>query len=183
MVSLRCQSLVRSELKNIGIHFAKMTSGVIEFETKLTILQMNSMKNVLMKQGIQIIDPKNSIIVEGIMNQIVRLIWEERNVPPSNYLEVLCQKFMVNENYIATLITELFGIDFNLYILCNRIERTKELLLYRSMSLEEIAEELQFLNATEFSKKFKHVTGLSPKYYQRIQEKKRLLISKNSITD
>ena len=52
-------------------------------------------------------------------------------------------------------------------------ELRKELLVYGELSLNEIADKLNYSSAAYLSTQFKSVTGLTPSHFKNIKENKR----------
>ena len=59
------------------------------------------------------------------------------------------------------------------YLIAQKIERAKELLIYGELSLNEIADKLNYSSAAYLSSQFKSVTGLTPSHFKKIKENKR----------
>jgi AraC-like DNA-binding protein len=49
----------------------------------------------------------------------------------------------------------------------------KELLVYDELTLNEIAEKLNYSSVSHLSKQFKQVTGLTPSHFKKLKENKR----------
>jgi len=75
----------------------------------------------------------------------------------------------INTSYLSKVINEHFGKNFNTYINDLRINyaivRLKNDVIFRSYSIQSIAEELGYKSADSFTKYFKKDTGLNPSFY------------------
>ncbi|CAN5378836.1 hypothetical protein BH23BAC3_BH23BAC3_19700 [soil metagenome] len=60
------------------------------------------------------------------------------------------------------------------FIVMQKIERIKELLLYEDLPLSEIAEMLHYKNEQLLAAQFKKYTGLTPNYFKQLKYKKAL---------
>ncbi len=65
------------------------------------------------------------------------------------------------------------GRTIESYIISQKIERVKELLVYNQLSLSEIAWDLDYSSVQHLSKQFKKVTGLTPSHFKKVGSKKR----------
>lgn len=59
------------------------------------------------------------------------------------------------------------------YIISQKTERVKELLVYDELSLKEIADQLDYSSSAYLSSQFKQQTGQSPTAYKQSQNKDR----------
>jgi AraC-like DNA-binding protein len=60
------------------------------------------------------------------------------------------------------------GESIEKYIIAQRIERVKELLVYSDLGLNDISYKLIFSSVAHLSNQFKKITGLTPTYYRSI---------------
>jgi AraC-like DNA-binding protein len=58
------------------------------------------------------------------------------------------------------------GTTIEQYIIAQKIEKVKELLVYDELSLSEIAWRLGYSSVAHLSAQFKKVTGLTPSFYK-----------------
>ena len=79
-----------------------------------------------------------------------------------NYSHFLADKMHYEYNYLSNLFTEVEGKTISGYIILQKIEKAKELLLYDELTLNEIADRLGYSNAAYLSLQFKKTTGLTP---------------------
>lgn len=173
MVSHRCKMMVREELKKLGIHYVVVELGVIEILEDITKEQHDQLKINLHQSGLELLDDKRSILVESIKNEIVEMIHYTVEEPRENYSDYLAEKLGYDYTYLANVFSEVKGITIQQYIILNKIERAKELLLYDELSLTEIAYGLHYSSVSHLSGQFKKVTGLTPTYYKGIASKRR----------
>lgn len=79
-------------------------------------------------------------------------------------------------NYLSNLFSEVEGQTIEQYLILQRIEKVKELLVYDELSLNEIATNTGFSSGAHLSSQFKKMTGLSPSHFKKIKENKRMPI-------
>jgi len=81
----------------------------------------------------------------------------------------VAKKIGTNTTYLSKVINSHFGKNFNTYINDLRINyaivRIKNDVLFRSYSIQSIAEEIGYKSADSFAKYFKKDTGLNPSFY------------------
>ncbi|MDR5591452.1 AraC family transcriptional regulator [Christiangramia sp. SM2212] len=81
----------------------------------------------------------------------------------------VARKINTNTSYLSKVVNSHFGKNFNTYINDLRINyaivRLKNDVIFRSYSIQSIAEEVGYKSADSFSKYFKLNTGLNPSFY------------------
>jgi AraC-like DNA-binding protein len=75
---------------------------------------------------------------------------------------------------LSGLFSEVKGMTIENYIIINKIERVKELILYDELNLTEIAHKLHYSSVAHLSTQFKKVTGLTTSFYKSLKKKKRI---------
>lgn len=85
---------------------------------------------------------------------------------PALSLTLLSEKMALSFGYLGSLFKKLFGIPFQDYVLAERMERAKILLLSTDMKNYEIAEAVGFEDPNYFSTAFKKKYGVSPNRYK-----------------
>ena len=173
MVSLRCKMLVKEELKKLGIFYAVVDLGVIEILEDITSEQREQLKINLKKSGLELMDDKRSVLVESIKNVITEMIHYTDEKPRLNYSDYISEKLGYNYTYLANVFSEVKGITIQQFIILNKIEKIKELLLYDELSLKEISYRLHYSSVAHLSNQFKKITGLTPTFYKGIANKRR----------
>ena len=172
MVSLRCKMMVKEELKKLGLRYVVVNLGVVEIFEDITVEQRGLLKTNLLKSGLELLDDKKSILIEKIKNVITEMIHYSDELPKVNYSEYLSEKLHYDYTYLSNVFSEVKGINIQHYIIINKIERVKELLLYNELNLTEISYKMQYSSVAHLSSQFKKVTGLSPSYYRLLKQKR-----------
>lgn len=173
MVSLRCKMMVKEELNHLGIGYANIELGLIELQHSITLLQRNKLKENLQKIGLVLLDDKKSILIEKVKNAIIEMIHHSEELPKVNYSEYLSSKLGYDYTYLANTFSEVKGITIQQYIIINKIERVKELLIYGELNLTEISYKMNYSSVSHLSKQFKKITGLTPSYYKQLKDKRK----------
>ena len=170
MVSLRCKLMVQEELKQLGIMYANVQLGMIEVMEDISSHQRGQLKENLSKSGLELLDDKKSILIEKIKNVITEMIHHSDELPKVNYSDYISEKLGYDYTYLANTFSEVKGITIQQYIIINKIERVKELLIYDELSLTEIAYILHYSSVAHLSNQFKKITGLTPTFYKNLKE-------------
>ena len=170
MVSLRCKMLVKEELERLEIQFGIIDIGVVELLEDITIKQREELKRNLQSFGLILHEDKKSILIEKIKNTITEMIQYSDGCPKMNYSDYISEKLNYDYTYLANVFSEVKGITIQQYIILNKIERVKELLLYDELNITEISYKLHYSSVAHLSGQFKKVTGYSPSIYRKMQQ-------------
>lgn len=128
-----------------------------------------------------IIDTKDEVLEEKTTNDVPeetkKLILDglQKLEAKEYFLKQECNSYNVakkintNTSYLSKVINAHYGKNFNTYINDLRINyaivRLKDDVIFRSYSIQSIAEELGYKSADSFTKYFKKDTGLNPSFY------------------
>jgi AraC-like DNA-binding protein len=178
MVSNRCKMVVRSELQKRGLHFITVDLGEIELMENISLERLNSLNDALKKTGLELLDDKNSILVEKIKTSIIELVHYTDEQIKINLSDYLSDKLNHNYTYLSNLFSEVKGTTIEQFYLAHKIERVKELLVYDELTLTEIAFKLHYSSVSHLSNQFRKMTGLTPSHFKNLKRKKRITLGK-----
>ncbi len=172
MVSLRCKMMVKAELEKLGILYKTIDLGTVETYENIDDEQWGKLKKNLLKSGLELLDDKKSILIEKIKNVIIEMIHYTDELPKVNYSDYISEKLGYDYTYLANTFSEVKGITIQQFIIINKIEKVKELLLYDELNLTEISNKLHYSSVAHLSNQFKKITGLSPSFYKQMKQKR-----------
>ena len=172
MVSHRCKMVVIDELKKVGLQYTAVDLGMVETLQDLNEQQRSLLRENLLKSGLELLDDKKSILIERIKNLIVEMVHYSDELPNLNYSEYISNKLQYDYTYLSNIFSEVKGTTIQQFIILNKIERVKELLLYDELNLTEIAYKLHYSSVAHLSNQFKKVTGLSPSFFKKLKKKR-----------
>ena len=166
--------VVRNELDKEGIAYNNIQLGEVEVRDKLPENKLQSLKSNLSNLGFEIMDDRKSAIVTRIKAAIVQLIHNNESFELNKKISVLLsEKLELDYHYISTLFSSIEGITIEKYVILQRIEKAKELLIYDEMSLNDIAFNLGYSSVQHLSQQFKKITGLTPTHFKKLKENRR----------
>jgi len=174
MVSNSCKTIVKSEIKKLGLNLILIELGEVEIAEIIVHEQRNQLNVNLQKMGLELLDNKKSMIIESIKTRIIELVHysdKRLRVKLSFYLS---DKLKYDYTYLANIFSENQGITIEQFFLNHKIERVKELLVYNEISLTEIADKMQYSSVAHLSNQFKKITGLTPSRYKLLRLKRRI---------
>ena len=170
MVSIRCKMVVKTLLKDLGLHFIVVELGEVEIMENLTVDQHDKLKISLHECGLELMDDKKAVLIEKIKNIIIEMVHYANERPKTNFSDYLSEKLKHDYTYLSNLFTEVSGTTIEHYIIAHKIERVKELLKYGELTLTQISYKLNYSSVAHLSNQFKKVTGLSPSHFKQLKE-------------
>lgn len=176
MVSLRCKLVVKEALESLGLHFVILELGIVEIMQDLTEEQHLQLYDILLKSGLELMDDKKSVLIEKIKNIIIEMVHYSDELPKVTYSDYISEKMGLDYTYLSKLFSEVRGITIEHFIIAHKIERVKELLLYDELNLTQISYIMNYSSVSHLSKQFKKVTGLTPSFFKKLKEKKRIAL-------
>ena len=174
MVCHRCKMVVRTELEKLQLNPVNINLGeaLIE-ETELTKDQLTTLSNSLKSVGFELIDDKRSKLIEQLKTFVIDAVHYKEEQPTKKFSELISQHLHHDYSYLSNLFSEVEGITIEQYIINQKIEKVKELLMYDELSLSQIAIQLGYSSTAHLSAQFKKLTGFTPSYFKQMSVKSR----------
>lgn len=174
MVCHRCKLVVKTEMEKIGLHPLNITLGEVVVEEKeLPSEQRVQLSERLRTVGFELIDDKRSKLIEQIKTFIIGQIHYKQEQPQKKFSELLSQHLHHDYSYLSNLFSEVEGITIEQFVINQKIEKVKELIVYDELSLSQIAFDLGYSSTPHLSNQFKKLTGLTPTQFKQIGAKNR----------
>lgn len=174
MVCHRCKMVVEAELKKLGLHPVSVTLGeVVIEENSLSTEEQNNIEKALNSVGFELLDDKRKKLIEQIKKFIIESIHYNEEPPQKNYSELLSRLLHHDYSHLSSLFSTVEGITIEQYIINQKIEKVKELLIYNELSLSQIAFQLGYSSTAHLSSQFKKVTGLTPSAFRQSGKRER----------
>ncbi|PKB15650.1 AraC family transcriptional regulator [Flavobacterium sp. 5] len=174
-----CKKILEEKLDECQIKHRILGFGEVEFLEKVSIEKLDSFSNSLYPYGIEIVENQKTILIQKIKDAIVDLVFNEDssiNVKSSVYLS---EKLNHSYGYLSNLFSEVTYTSIENFIIIQKIEHTKQLIINGQLSLTEIAFKLNYSSVAHLSSQFKNTTGITPSAFQRIITKRREIATKN----
>ncbi len=109
---------------------------------------------------------RKTLLIEKIKNVIIELIHYTDAQLQINFSSYLSNKLQYDYTYLASIFSEGEGITIQQFIIEQKIERVKELIVSDSLSLTEIASKLHYSSVAHLSNQFKKITGFTPSQFR-----------------
>lgn len=178
MVCRRCLLAVEQLLTSTFIPFQKVVVGEIHLAGKLSEAQYAALDTRLAVIGLELVDNRTSGLIEKIKQLVIKKARRDVDEKESkmNLSTYLSQKLHHEYTYLSSLFSSVEGRTIEKYLIQQRIEKVKELLVYNEMTLATIAFEMNYSSVAHLSNQFKQITGLTPSHFKKVGSLKRKLI-------
>ncbi len=175
MVCNRCIKVVREELEKLDYTIEKIELGEVVITSTKKKFQLDKIKKSLEENGFELIGSRNANIIERVKILIIKLIHHNstENQSDINLHNEIIKEAGLSYQYVSSLFSSMEGITIEKFIIHQKIEKVKELIVYDELTLSEIAYRLGYSSVQHLSNQFKKVTGLSPSYFKKLKSKKR----------
>ncbi|MGG7037092.1 MAG: helix-turn-helix domain-containing protein [Flavobacterium sp.] len=168
-----CSLFLKQKLEELGVHFHSIVSGEIEINEAIDSNKLKLIKEELQPFGFEIIENQKNVLVQKIRDAIHEMIFMDNhnsNLKSSVYLS---EKLKHGYGYLSNIFSDTAYTSIENFIILQKIERTKQLLVLNELNLTEIAFLLNYSSLSHLSLQFKNITGITPSSFQRIMQKRR----------
>ncbi len=173
MVTRRCKLIVQATLDQLGLAYIVVNLGEVELDEAITAEQRDQLKIALLISGLELMDDKKAILVEKIRALILDMVEPTDSPLKLKNSEYISKKLDYDYTYLSNLFSQVTGITIEQYLIFQRIEKVKELLLYDELSLIQISDKLQYSSVAHLSAQFKKVTGLTTTFFKQLKAQHR----------
>ena len=174
-----CTKVLREKLDELDVKYNILGFGEVELLEKLSSERYDAFNTALAEYKIEIVENQKSILVQKIKDTITDMVFNEDthvNIKTSAYLADTLEH---SYGYLSNLFSEVTYTSIENFIIIQKIEYTKQLIIKGNLSLTEIAFKLNYSSVAHLSTQFKNTTGITPSAFQRIITKRRELQQTN----
>ena len=172
MVSLRCKMLVKAELERLNLHYTSVELGFVIILENIDETTRETLRKSLLQSGLELLEDQKSVLIQEIKGNITEMIFYDEDQVTQTNAEYISRKLNQDYNQISNIFSEVTGTTIQQYIITQKIERVKELLLYDKLSVTEISYKLNYSSPAHLSNQFKKITGLTPGFFKHLKKKK-----------
>jgi AraC-like DNA-binding protein len=169
MLSNCCIGVIRNEfeINNIAVESIKLGEATISFDK--TIMSLEAINGLLEGLGFGIIVSRDLQIVEKIKRTVIDLIHNMNNVDSMvRKSEYLVEILNLSYQQLSKLFSKYEAVTLERYIILNKVERIKELIMQDEYTLSEIAYMMDYSSVQYLSNQFKKETGYSVTEYKKL---------------
>ncbi len=166
------KKVLNDKLGEQGLNYRLLNSGAVEFYESLTPDQHQAVKENLEAYGIEIIEGQKTALVQRIKDIITEMVFSEDAVPVKASVYI-AEKMSHSYGYLSNVFSEIANTSIESFIIMQRIEHAKHLIISSRQSLTEIAHKLNYSSVAHLSGQFKNMTGITPSQFQKIMARRR----------
>lgn len=164
-------ALLRSILDDMDLSYNKdIQLGQLVMNTFLPAEKIAQLERRLAEQGLSIIYQRKEVLSEQVKYVVLDML-KSAEPPVENYSTYISSRLNLNYTYLANVFSESQGITIEHFIINQKIEKAKMLLLYEDHSIGQIAEILHYSSIGHLSNQFKKVTGMNPSDFKKQAKK------------
>ncbi|MDQ3108472.1 MAG: AraC family transcriptional regulator [Bacteroidota bacterium] len=180
MVCNRCVSVVTNELQSLGMKVSHVGLGEAVLENVLTDEQHSMLKIAIEKHGFELLDDKKAKIIEQVKTLLIVLVHHNKEKKPGHmrYSDYLEKQIGMDYTSLSKLFSETEGVTIEHFLISQKVERIKELLIYDEYSVSEIALEMEYSSVAHLSAQFKKFTGSTPSEFKKLHAHNRKSLDK-----
>lgn len=172
-----CRVILQEQLERLNIKYQLLDLGEIEISGVVAPAVMAELQESLNRYAIFIVDNEKSQLIQRIKDTIVQMIYENEKLPSVTISQYLSDKLNFSYGYITNIFTEHTYSSIENFIIIQKIERAKKLIIEEQLTLTEVSYKLNYSSVAYLSSQFKKVTGLTPSAFKRIVDKRRNISS------
>jgi AraC-like DNA-binding protein len=174
-IPITCKRTLQDLLDKFHLNYSLINFWEVEVKEDLSGSKLNELSSGLNSYGIEIVESHKSILVQKIKDAIIEMVFMEDKLPTLKTSSYLADKVKHRYGYISNLFSEVTYTSIENFIILQKVERAKQLLITNELTITEIAWKLNYSSVAHLSNQFKNVTGLTPSMFQRIINKRRTL--------
>jgi two-component system, response regulator YesN len=154
------------KIENLGFEYMKSEQLVDKFEN------LSAFCNHIYKLFVLFEQSEDANINTGEANKNFEELLEYINLNFNQrlYLKELAHKFYINSTYCCDLFKKVTGSTFSEYITSMRMKKARELLEKGDNTIEQICEEVGYIDYYYFNTIFKKYHGITPVKYRKLSK-------------
>ena len=169
MISQRCKIVVNNILQSFGVEAKDIMIGEVLLKEKVPLFKLMQLDAALKETGLELVFDKKSQLVQQIKNIILEIIHFSTEPLVMKFSCYLSNRLNYNYTYLAGIFKKISGITIEHFIISQKIEKVKSMLIAGDMHLSEIAYRMNYSSVSHLSVQFKKVTGYNASEYRSLR--------------
>lgn len=166
------KKILNEKLTELGYKFKIVGFSEFTFLEKVPSDKIAQLTEQFREYGIDVVENQKSVLVQKIKDTIVEMVNSDSvmNVKSSVYI---AEKLNLSYVYLSSVFSEVTYTSIENFIIIQKIELAKQLIINTNMNLTEISIHLNYSSVAHLSTQFKNNTGMTPSAFQRIIAKRK----------
>jgi AraC-like DNA-binding protein len=178
MVCNRCIEAVDKIFEESKIPVLNIRLGEVLLPKPLRENEVKKLREKLSQAGFELLDDAKKKIIDQIKTTAIEFVHYNDSEQKQNFSSLLSARIHKDYSYLSKLFSETEGITIEKYLINQRTERIKELMMYDELTLSEIAYKMGYSSVAHLSAQFKKTTGFSPTHFRQMPGNKRKTLDK-----
>ncbi len=168
MVCPRCLTSVEQILKDNRLQAKYIRLGEIELTKDPGEKKLQKLADDLKHTGFELLDNQKMQLIEKIKNILIQKVQDGSIEDHFSISKYLSKNIFKDYSSLSRLFSEVEGITIEQFFILQKIEKTKEWLIYNELTLSEIAIHLGYSSTQHLSNQFRKITGMSPSQFKKL---------------
>jgi AraC-like DNA-binding protein len=168
MVCPRCISSVEQLLEKNSLQAKYVRLGEVELTKEPGRAKLQQFAEDLKKTGFELLDDQKMQLIEKVKNLLIQKVQSGNIDEHFSISKYISDNIYKDYSSISRLFSEVEGITIEQFFILQKIEKTKEWLMYDEQSLSQIAFNLGYSSTQHISNQFKKLTGMTPSQFKQL---------------
>jgi len=168
MVCPRCISSVEELLKKNKLQAKYVRLGEVELIEEPCKDKLQQFAEDLKETGFELLDDQKTQLIERVKNLLIQKVQSGRVEDHFSVSKYINENIFKDYSSVSKLFSEVEGVTIEQFFILQKIEKTKEWLMYNEYSLSQIAFNLGYSSTQHLSNQFKKLTGMSPSQFRQL---------------
>lgn len=168
MVCPRCVMSVEQLLTKNHLEPKSIRLGEVELAGDANKDTLMRFAGDLKQLGFELLDDQRMQLIEQIKTLLIQKTQSGSIEEHFSISKFLTDHIYKDYSAISKLFSEVEGITLEQFFILQKIEKTKELLIYNEQSLSQIAFNLGYSSTQHLSNQFKKLTGMTPTQFKQL---------------
>ena len=169
MVCPRCITSVKEVLESEGVIINSIGLGEVEVKDEIEHKSLRAIKEKLQSLGFELLEDQKSKTIDAIKSIIIDQIHYTKESLVVNLSILLSEKLNQEYTSLSKLFSSIEGITIERFVMKQKIEKVKELIFYKELTLSEIAYQLGYSSVAHLSSQFKKETSITPTEFKKLK--------------
>jgi AraC-like DNA-binding protein len=153
--NIACRAILQDQLEKLDIKYQFLNLGQIEIGEDMSDDSFAILQDSLRRYGINIIDNPKGQLIQKIKDVIIEIVYEKDKFPNITISQYLSDKLNFRYGYLTNVFSEYTHTSIENFIIIQKIERAKKLIIEEKLTLTEISHELNYSSVAYLSTQFK----------------------------
>jgi AraC-like DNA-binding protein len=167
----RCKLVIQNVLDELNLKPQAVYLGEVDFGDEIIDAEVLELfQEKIIPLGFELINDKKTRQIENIKKHVIMLAQQPHTQGKVKLSEYLSQHLFHDYTHLSNLFSAVEGLTIEQYFINEKIEKTRDLLVYDEFTLTEIADRLGYSSVAHLSRQFKKVTGMTPSQFKQLRD-------------